>query len=391
MTLVQTADVIIIGGGIIGTSIAFHLARMDAGKVVLLERKTLAAGATGLSCGLVRQHADNPLDAEIVKSMETYQHFDEIVGGDCDWVSTGLLFLVSPTNFDAMKANVAMLQEFGVNTSLVTPDEIRELAPYLDVSEPMVGAYEPDAGYADPYSTTMGFADGARRRGAQIFQSVEVTGIRVDNGRVTGVQTSQGEIAAPVVVNAAGPWSGLVAAMADVSTDLEPEYHQVGMVEAPAEVTWPHLSVIDTLRYIYFRPETGRRSLVGASFANSVIGVDQLDTFSEDLTQETQYSLLERLCDRFPGMEAAGVCKGHAGVYINTPDEHALMGPAPGVEGFYLATGLSSQGFKMAPAVGQAMAELILNGRAEVVDITPLRVTRFEEGQPFRGLHPYTY
>ncbi len=269
------------------------------------------------------------------------------------------------------------------------PAEIRELAPYLSVDEPMYAAYEPDSGYADPYSATMGFAEGARRHGAQIFQGVEATGIVTGNGRVTGVQTPQGEISAPVVIDAAGPWGGLVAAMGGVPTDLEIEHHQVGTLEVPPEVTWPHLTVIDTLRYTYFRPETGRMTLVGASFANRIIGAEQLESYSQNLTPDTEYELLERFCARFPGMEVAGVRKGHAGVYINTQDLHGLLGPAPGVEGFYLATGLSGQGFKMAPVVGQAMAELILNGRADVVDIRPLRVTRFEESEPIRGLHPY--
>jgi sarcosine oxidase subunit beta len=224
----------------------------------------------------------------------------------------------------------------------------------------------------------MGLAQGARRHGAQILQDVEVIGIVTSNSRVTGVQTSKGEIAAPVVIDAAGPWGGLVAAMAGVPTNMTPEHHQVGFVEVPTEVTWPHLMVIDALKYIYFRPETGRLSIIGASFANRNIGFDELDTFSEHLTNETRYSLLERLCARFPGMEKAGVRKGHAGVYVSTLDEHALMGLAPGVEGFYLATGFSGQGFKMAPGVGQAMAELILNGHTEVADITPLRVTRFD-------------
>jgi len=224
----------------------------------------------------------------------------------------------------------------------------------------------------------MSLADGARRHGARIFQDVEVIGITVDAGRVTGVQTSKGEISAPVVVDAAGPWGGLIAAMAGVPTELTPEHHQVGFVEIPPEVPWPHLMVIDALKYIYFRPETGRLSIIGASFANRTIGFDELDTFSEHLTNETRYSMLERLCARFPGMELAGVRKGHAGVYVNTPDEHALLGPVPGGEGFYLATGFSGQGFKMAPGVGQTVAELILHGCVEMADITPLRVTRFD-------------
>ena len=390
MTFPKTADVVVIGGGVIGTSIAFHLARLGAGEVLLLERKQLAAGATGTSSGLVRMHYDNPLEAEIAfKGFEIFQNFDEIVGGDCGFTRTGFLRTVKPHNLENLKANIVMLQSLGVNTRLVERDEIREIAPYLTLDDIPLAAYEPDAGYADPHMTTMGFANAARRHGAQIFQSTPVTAIQVNGGRVTGVQTPQGSIAAPVIVNAAGAWGGLVAAQAGIELDLSIRHHQVAVVESPPEMPWPHLTVIDRLHRIYLRPETGRLTLVGASHDNYYITAEQLDTFSEILTYETRNRVLERLCTRIPIMETAAVHKGHAGVYPCTPDAHALLGAAPGVEGFYCATGFSGHGFKEGPIVGQAMAELILKGRAEVVDITPLRLTRFEESEPYRVPHQY--
>jgi sarcosine oxidase subunit beta len=282
-----------------------------------------------------------------------------------------------------------MLQGLGVNTWLISGDELHALAPYLHTDDIPLAAYEPDSGYADPHLTTMGFANGARRHGAQLFQGVEVTGVDLHGGRVTGVQTAQGRIAAPVVVNAAGPWGGLVAALAGVKLETEIMHHQVAVVGTPPEVPWPHVTVIDRLNHTYLRIESGRLTLIGASHDNYAIGPDQLDTYRENLTYETQYRVLERLCARIPGMETGAVRKGHAGIYLNSQDKHALLGAAPGVEGFYCATGCSGHGFKEAPVVGQAMAELIVKGRAEVVDITPLRLSRFAEGQPYRGPHPY--
>lgn len=390
MTLPQTADIIVIGGGVIGTSITFHLARMGAGKVMLLERRQLGAGSTGMSSGLVRMHYDNPLEGKIaLKSFEVFCHFDEIVSGDCGFVPTGFLRTVKPHNLEKLKANVTMLQALGVNTWLVSGDDVREMAPYLFTDDIPLAAYEPDSGYADPHLTTMGFANAARHHGARIFQGVEVTDIKVNGDRVTGVQTPQGHIAGPVVVNAAGPWAALVAALAGVKLDMTVMHHQVAVVEASPEVPWPHLTVIDRLHRIYLRPETGRLTLVGASHDNHPIGTEQLDTYSESLTYKTRNRVLEHLCARFPAMETGAVRKGHAGIYVNTQDRHALLGPAPGVEGFYCAVGFSGHGFKEAPVAGQAMAELIFNGRAEVVDITPLRLTRFEEGESYQGPHPY--
>lgn len=390
MELAQTADVVVIGGGVIGASIAFQLARMDAGRVVLLERKHLAAGSTGTSSGLVRMHYDNPLEAEIaLKSLEVFRHFDEAVGGECGFVQTGFVRTVEPHNLEALRANTQMLQELGANTWLISGDELHALAPYLHTEDIPLAAYEPDSGYADPHMTTMGFANGARRHGAQLFQGVEVTGVDLLGGRVVGVKTTLGRIAAPVVVNAAGPWGGLVAAMAGVKLETEIMHHQVAVVQAPPEVPWPHLTVIDRLHHTYLRAESGRLTLIGASHDNYAISPAQLDSYSETLTYETQYRVLERLCARIPLMETGAVRKGHAGIYLNSQDRHPLLGSAPGVEGFYCATGCSGHGFKEAPVVGQAMAELIVNGRAEVVDITPLRLSRFAEGQPYRGAHPY--
>jgi sarcosine oxidase, subunit beta len=391
MELPRTADIVVIGGGVTGASIAFHLARMAAGHVVLLERKHLAAGATGTSSGLVRMHYDNPLEAEIaLKSLEVFQHFDELVGGECGFVQTGFVRTVEPRNLAALQANVQMLQALGVNTRLITGEELQALAPYLYVGDIPLAAYEPESGYADPHLTTMGFAHGARRHGAQLFQGVEVTGVDLHGGRVSGVQTTGGRIATRVAVNAAGPWGGIVAALAGVTLETEIMHHQVAVVEAPPEVPWPHLTVIDRLHHTYLRPETGRLTLVGASHDNYAIGPAQLDSYSETLTYETQYRVLERLCARIPAMETGAARKGHAGIYLNSRDRHALLGPAPGVEGFYCATACSGHGFKEAPVVGQAMAELIVNGRAEVIDITPLRLSRFAEGKPYHGPHPYT-
>ena len=196
--------------------------------------------------------------------------------------------------------------------------------------------------------------------GAQLFQGVEVTAIERNGDRVTGVQTNEGPVAAPVVVNAAGPWGGLVAALAGVALDVTIMHHQVAVVGAPPEVAWPHMTVIDRLNHTYLRPESGRLTLIGASHDNYQIGPDQLDSYSETLTYDTQYRVLEKLCARMPGMETGAVRKGHAGIYLNSLDRHALLGAAPGVEGFYCATGCSGHGFEEAPVVGQAMAELIV-------------------------------
>jgi sarcosine oxidase subunit beta len=392
MRIPDTADIVVIGGGVIGTSVAFHLSRMGAGRVVLLERKHLAAGATATSSALVRTHYDNPLEAEIAfKSLPTFYHWDEIVGGDCGFVNNGYVRLVEPYNIENLKANVGLMQEIGINTRILDQDEVREYVPYVIVDDVPVAAIEPDSGYADPHRTTTGFAEAARRYGAQVFQDTPAIGIDLAGGRVEGVRTPRGRIATTSVVNAAGPWGGLVAELAGLSVDLTPMVHQVAVVETPQEVPWPHPTIVDRMHYSHFyvRPETGRLTLLGASHDNSPIGTSELNTFNENLTTRTRDRVLERVCNRMPALDTAPIRKGFAGVFVDTLDKHALLGPALGVEGFYFATGLSGHGFKEAPVVGQAMAELIVHGKAEVIDIHPLRVERFEEGDPYQGPYPY--
>lgn len=388
----SAADIIIVGGGVIGVSLAFHLTRLQAGKIVLLERKHLAAGATGKSSGLVRMHYDNPLEAELaLKSLPTFQHFDELIGGDCGFVSTGFIRTAKPQNVERLRANVAMLQILGVPTELITGDDVRTLASYLRNDDIPLAAYEAPSGYADPYLTTTGLAQAARRQGAIIRQSTEVTGIDVVAGKVRGVHTSAGDIAAPIVVNAAGPWGGLVAQQAGISIDIDVVYHQVAMVETPPQLPSPHITLIDRENSIYLRPETGGLTLFGGSNSgeNRLLNTDEMDSYSDSIQPQLRNKLLERLCNRIEVMETAPVRKGHAGIYGRSRDGHALLGPVPGIEGFYLAVGFSGHGFKEAPAVGQAMAELIVYGEARVVDISPLRPTRFAEGQPYQGAHPY--
>jgi sarcosine oxidase subunit beta len=390
--LPSTADIVIIGGGIIGTSTAYHLTQMGAGKVVLLERKHVGAGATGLSSGLVRMHYDNPIEATFAhKSFDTFRYFDEIIGGDCGFVSTGFVRIPHSRNRERLKANVAMMQDIGISTHLVTGDEIKDMAPYLVTDDISIAAYEPFSGYADPHLTNMGIAQAARRYGAQIAQGVEVTGIEVTGGSVRGVQTQVGNIAAPVVINAAGPWGAMVAAMVGIELHITPALHQATIVETPPSIPQHHLTIIDRLNAMYLRPETGGLTLAGTSGGqhNKVVESSELDSYSEAPMLQVQFSVLERLCNRIPAMETGAVRKGHVGVEGYTLDGHALMGPAPDIDGFYFATGMSGHGFKEGPAIGQTVAELVMNGRTEVVDITPLRITRFTEGQPYQPPHAY--
>jgi sarcosine oxidase subunit beta len=384
--MAQTADVIIIGGGIHGSSLAFHLAKRGV-KAVVLERKVIAAGATGRSSGLVRMHYD--LETESRLAWESFQYFynwEELVGGECGFTRTGFLQLVSPEHEEHLKTNVALHQKIGISTFLVGGDDVKRLAPSFSTEGINFAAYEPESGYADPYSTTAAFLDAARRMGAKLVQDCEVTAVDVNGGRVTGVKSTQGDYAAPVVINCAGPWAARIGDMVGIDLPVDTWQHDTMMVQRPKEIGPSHPTVIDDMLQMYFRPETGGLTLVGLE-DNSVFG-ESPDSQTDHAKPGFVEQAIERIVQRVPMMEAGSLQSAHGGYDGISPDQRAILGQA-GPEGFYLQCGFSGTGFKIAPAVGKCMAELILDGEASTVDIMPFRFQRFEEGEHLESTHGY--
>lgn len=383
--MTDTADVVVIGGGVQGASLAFHLASRGA-SVVIVERSTVAAGATGRSSGLVRVYYDLLAEARLAAaSREWFRHWEELVGGECGFTVTGFLWIEPGSAADRVSANVASHRELGVDSTLVSAAAIRELAPGLHVEDDEVAAWEPDSGYADPSMTATGFARAARDRGARLLQGAEVTAIRTAGGRVQGVDTTKGAIDAPVVVNAAGGWAGRVAALAGLELPLTVWRHDTGYLGVPASVPRPLPVVIDIPNSMYFRPEGAELVLVGLEDDNQMGGSPDADTASAAATFRDRAS--ERMIARVPGLVDGTFRTSHSGQDgLTTPDQRPMLGPA-GPDGFYLDCGHSGMGFKTAPAIGLGMAELILEGACRTVDITPFAFTRFAEGRVLEGEH----
>ena len=382
--MTDTADVIVIGAGVQGASLAFHLAARGA-SVVVIERSTVAAGASGRSSGLVRLHYHLLAETQLAWiSFPYFRDWAERVGGDCGFTKTGFLWIEPASGGDRLRANVADHRALGIETSVVDAAEMRLIAPGLAVEDDEVAAYEPGSGYADPFGTTSGFMRAARDRGARLVQGAEVTAINVDGGRVTGVETSRGSFAAPVVVNAAGAWAGGMAALAGLEIPLTVWRHDTGYLGAPTDVAQPIPVVIDGAHQMYFRPEGAELVLIGLEDHSGIGGSPDRDTseaepdFSERAT--------ERIIRRVPGLIEGTFRASHSGQDGLTPDQRPILGPA-GPDGFYLDCGHSGTGFKTAPAVGLAMSELILDGAASSVDIAPFTFERFAEGRLLVGEH----
>lgn len=396
---VDRYDVIVVGGGVVGGSTAFHLARLGAGRVALLERGAIGSGASGRSGALVRTHYTAAPEAQMaLAALPWFEEWGERIGGDAGFNRTGFLQLVGPRDTPTLRENVAMLQGVGVMTELIDAPAIRKLAPYLNVAEDEVAAYEPRSGYANPVKTADAFAAAAERLGVEVRLETPVTRLVVEGGRVAGVETAAGPLAAEVIVLANGYWS--VPLLHEVGVDLTmyPTNAQVAYFSRPPEVpagSAGHLTLIDRRYGFYTRPEGDDATLIGLSGSHRPLDVAtgrrpvDLDTFPRHNDPEFPELVRTQLAQRVPAYEGARYLRGHMGPIDVTEDHRAILGPAPGVEGLVLAVGMSGGGFKKSPAIGACVAELIVEGRATTAPIEPFRATRFAEGDPITG-HEYT-
>jgi sarcosine oxidase subunit beta len=377
------ATVVVVGGGVMGCSIAFHLAERGV-DVLVLERGTVCSGMSARSGALVRMHYTNAPEARLaVASLAYFQSWRERVGGWCGFTVTGAAILVGPGEGERLRRNVAMLRGLGVDTEAATPAELAAEHPELDLRGVELAAVEPGSGYADPVATTFAFASRAVDLGARIRQGVPVRALLVAGDRVVGVDTGDGRVGADAVVLACGPWVDPLARTAGFELGITPERSQLAFFRRP-EAARRHPVVIDGVLGTYFRPHGGELSLLGVS-AGHRIGVDAIDREVEGYDHQVVAPALGRLAGRVPAFAGAPFARGHRGVYDTSPDSRAVLDAAPGVAGLYLAGGFSGTGFKKSPAVGAGMAELVTQGRATTVDLRPFRLGRFAEGDPIVG------
>jgi sarcosine oxidase, subunit beta len=382
-TMQTGATVVVVGGGVMGCSIAFHLAERGV-EVLVLERGTVCSGMSARSGALVRMHYTNQPEARMaLASLGYFQDWRERVGGWCGFTVTGAAVLVGPGEGQRMRRNVAMLRAIGVDTETVDPADLAADHPELDLDGVELAAVEPGSGYADPVATTFAFASRAVDLGARIGQGVAVRGLAVAGDRVVGVDTDDGRVGADAVVLACGPWVDPLARTAGFELGISPERSQIAFFRRPRAAR-RHPVVIDGVLGTYFRPHGAELSLLGVE-AGHHIGVEAIDREVEGYDQQVVAPALGRLAGRVPAFAGAPFARGHRGVYDTSPDSRAVLDAAPGVGGLFVAGGFSGTGFKKSPAVGACMAELVTLGAAATVDIRPFRLGRFAEGDPIVG------
>jgi sarcosine oxidase subunit beta len=383
----RTADVVILGAGVMGASTAFHLARRGAGRVLVLDKGDVAHGGSGRSSALVRMHYSYPPEVDLaVKSLEIFRKWPDYVGRPGDFRQTGFVRIVPEKELPRLEKNVAMQRAHGVDARVVDRRELAAIVPDWNVDDLPYAAWEPGSGYGDGTGVATDFLERAREMGVAYRSQTRVTGFRVEGGRVAGVATDRGPVDAPVVLAATGPWSRPLFSAVGFDLPVEGEYHEVAILKNPPGLSEPSPACIDGITTTYFRSEVGGLTLIGDFWGKR--GADP-DAFPQSASTESLASLVERTSHRVPALAEAGIWRSVTGVYDVSPDFRPLIGEVPGTRGLYVAAGFSGMGFKISPAVGLCLSELLLDGRTRTVDLACFAPDRFATRGPIRAEWEY--
>lgn len=380
-SLPPTADFIVIGGGVMGASTAYHLAQRGCKNVVLLEKEEFhGQGATGRCAGGVRYQFSTEINVRLSQiSLPMIENFQEELGQEVDFQKVGYLFLLNnETDIATFERNINMQQKLGVETEWLNGDEVRNRLPMMNLEDILQATFNGNEGLVDPNGLVMGYINAASKLGARSYNNIEVTGVKITSGNVTGVETNKGNIDAPVVINCAGPWAGQITKMAGFDIPITPLRRQM-LVTTPLQGI-PHdfPMVIDFAQSLYFHRE-GEGILTGMS------NQDEKPGFDQSVDMEFEITNMERAIERMSMLETAGLTSRWAGLYEVTPDAHPIFGKTP-VDGLFLVGGFSGHGFMHGPVSGKLMSEIILDGEFKTLDVSMLDLARFEEN---RLIHEY--
>ena len=375
----RAADIVVIGGGVHGASLAYHLARKKAGRVVLVEKKFIASGPTGRSTALVRGfYAMDFFTRTGSAAAEVFRHWRDVIGGDGGpgFQQVGMLALAGPEHAPHLRHNALRAREIGAKVTLISAAEVKALVPAVNVDDIALASYEAESGYADPSSTANALVNRARELGAIIIQYERVDSIRTAGQRVVGVRTETQDIDAPVVINCGGLWADRLLRPLGIEISITPTRHQMCFFRRPAGFG-THPAMADTVSMTYMRPEHGDLTIHGLLAYDEVVDPD---AYNEGADPGEILRNVERIAHRFPIMEHGLAMGGYSGVYDVTPDHQPVIGAIPEYEGLYADFGWSGHGFKHSPVIGDILSDVVLHGRSADFDLTPFRWSRFREG-----------
>jgi sarcosine oxidase, subunit beta len=386
-SLPQTADIVILGAGVMGASIAFQLAERKAGMIVVIDKDHVGRGGSGRSSALVRMHYSFPPEVELaLRSLHMFQNWREMVGAPGDFRKTGFVRIVHPNETERLKRNIEMQRKLGVNVSLIDQRELHALEPDWTVEDVDLAAYEPDSGYGDGAGVAGDFLTAARDRGVSYLSRTQARSFVVEGGRIQGVDTERGTIWSPTVIVATGPWTRSLLESVSCDLPIECEYHQVAILRNPQDLKGGGCACIDSATATYFRSDAHDKFLVGDFYGKRPTDPDN---FPQRAADESLEQIMERASRRVPKLAQAELMRGVTGVYDMTPDSRPLLGQLPEIRGLYLCAGFSGMGFKISPAIGLVMSELVVDGKSQTVDISAFRPERFRENNPIKAEYEY--
>ena len=379
----RAPSIVIVGGGVMGCSTLYHLASLGVTDTLLLEQDSLASGSTSRTQGVLRMHYSNEVTARMAwESLAAYRDFNELVGSPSGYVQTGYILAVPAEYGSALRRNLAMQTALGIDTAEVDADRLSDLAPSVRTRDGEAYAFEPLSGYADAHLVTSGYARRAEDLGATVRVGARADGVVVEDSRVTGVRVDGEVVPTGAAVVAAGPWSGPLLAGLGVEIGLSTVRHQVLAVTRDRDLTHPAIG--DVVGDFSGRMDAPGLSLVALGEERDTAGPDD---YNRGVDQSYIEAGLRAMADRVSGMEDAGYVRGWSGLFTVTEDWHPVIDRVEGIDGLYCAVGFSGHGFKMAPAIGRAMAEIIV-GSGQTIDVSRLRLGRFAEGDLLGSSYP---
>ena len=379
--MATSAEVVIIGGGIVGTAVAYNLAKLGLRDVTLVEKDYLAAGSTGRCGGGMRQQWSTSANILLAKhSIDAFRNFKEELGQDIQFRQGGYLLVAYTEDMvSEFRTNITLQNSLGVNTRLITPDEVKKISPILDTKDLLAASFGPTDGVANPFLAVKGYADRARDMGVRILTRTEVTGFKTSGARITAVITAAGEISTKWLVCAAGAWSGQIGKMLGIDIPVLPYRHQI-MVTEPLEVIHPCM-VIDLYHNLYFS-----QSEVG-SLISGQTDKDEAPGFDTRNNSRFLVEISRKLVYHAPILRNVRVIRQWAGLYEVTPDAQPIIGRIPEFDNFLVAGGFSGHGFMLAPATGLLVAEEIVYGKPRLLPTEEMSIERFRKGEIIREKH----
>ena len=369
--LPKTSDIVIIGGGVIGCSIAMHLSKTGFGSITLLEKNAISSGATSKSGAMIREFYQTDFLIEMEK--ESRKFFEK---SDINFIKNGRIYLFSKENNESVNNNAKMNKSLGVNIEVIDKDQIEKLIPEVNTNDISLGLFEPEAGYVDSVETTYEFAQNGIDNGVQIFTNTRAESIELNKNGVQSINTNNGKIKTKIIINASGAWANYINKSVNENLPIFALRVQQVILKANLAVKPMNYCLMDYSKGTYLRPDYGNTYIAGEELGYEENDIVSPDYYNQSSDHDVISGYKSRIVSRLPSFDNSIIKSGHAAIYDMTPDANPILGASPKIKGLFYAVGFSGHGFKLSPSIGKMISELIINGKTDSI-LKKFNLTRF--------------